>query len=108
MAWWTQLAWADCCEPDPVSGFAAADKVSEVQSRIVSGQGLLNEGSSALTALQSSVNSTSSPVAGLLDTVLDALSGASSSSSSSSSGDASNPLASLESSSSLPSKRRLV
>ena len=106
MACWTQLTGAVCSEPDAVPGLAAADKVSEVQSRIVSGQGLLTEASSALTALQSSVNSTSSPVAGLLNTVLDALSGASSSSSST--GDASNPLASLESSSSLPSKRHMV
>ena len=73
-----------------------------MQSRIVSGQGLLNEASSAVTTLQSSVNSTS-PAAGLLNTVLDALSGASSSG-----GSASNSLASLESSSDLPSRRHSV
>jgi len=63
----------------------ALDKVSEVQSRLQSGQALLDGSSTALTSLQKQGNSSSGTL-GLLSTVLSALNGG---------GGADKPLASL-------------
>jgi len=52
----------------------ALDKVSEVQSRLQSGQALLDGSSTALTSLQKQGNSSSGTL-GLLSTVLSALNG---------------------------------
>jgi hypothetical protein len=84
----------DLVTDDEISVFAAMDKVSEVKSRLQSGQELLNGSSTTLSSLQSQ-NSTTTM--GLLSSVLTALDGGGG-------GVANNPIASLVSSADLSSE----